>query len=333
MILRGSVKVRGLGRQFGDHDEVILPSDQSVWHDVPRTFARRVYVNGTRTIRIEMDWSELTSEMEQLTKYTNAEFVKLSKSAQKKAYGRNAAILPYRISFNGPRPLLPALMRYYLHEVFLIINIASPGAFRAYEVGFEDDRESKPFSLSAGLFEDAWLYSIDHGWPPIGLVSIDEVARWYHALLPDVSEIATTRLPKALFSLLHASDLSDAEPTVVLWLAQCLESLFEVPNALSRNILQSRSFALLGSPDNKKAVSKTFQQFFEARNSFVHGGADVSYPGGDFLSDNVLERFMSKWLRPTEFASSIVVAALQQHAKHNWRELTWAESYVPIEIS
>jgi len=332
MVFEGTLKLRGLGRHFGDHDEITLPSDRSVWLEMSTTFASRVFADINRTIRIEMDWSELVTAMQRLTKYTNDEFVKLSTSAQKRATAKSVVRIGYRISASGRRIAILGLLRYYLHEVFLIVNIASPGAFQAYEVDFEDDHPT-PFRLSAELFEDAWLYSIEHGWPPVGQVSVARVARWYQALLPNICEIADTRLPKALLSLLHASDFSAAEPTAVLWLAQCLESLFDVPAALSRNILQARSFALLGTPLNVKAVMKNIREFFEARNSFVHGGADVSHPAGDWLSDTALDHSMRKWLRPTEFATSLVISALQQHAKNNWRELRWAESFVPVPAS
>ena len=334
MIVQGFVKLRRVGRSFVEHDEITLSADRKVWADVAQVLSVRSYRRANRIIRIEVDWSSLVTEMQRLARYTQREIEAMSPKARQKAVqGKNIVRIAYRIEHKSGRNVTSALLRYFLYEIFLIVNIAAPGAFSAYEAQITGDWSEEPFGLSGELFEEAWFCSLDNSWPPIESLSVATVASWYRALMPGVTDIAMARLPKALYSLLHASVLSVVEPTSLLWLAQCMESLFEVPSALSRNVLQARTFALLGTPPNQKAAAKQLRAFFEARNSFAHGGADVVHPIGDRLSDAVVEAFLDTWMEPAAFGASVIVATLQQHAKNAWRESTGPNHTHPFQLT
>ncbi len=77
-------------------------------------------------------------------------------------------------------------------------------------------------------------------------------------------------------------------------------------------------------------MKQALTQFYEHRNKFAHGGADIVHPLRDWsLDEPALEGYMFKWIEPTFFASTLVIAALQLHAMNGWREVAWSETPAP----
>jgi len=168
-----------------------------------------------------------------------------------------------------------------------------------------------------------------HGWPQIEPLPLADVLAWRNALDIGTQQVAKLPTVKALFSLLHISRMDQTEPTAVLWLAQCLESLFSVPTALSFNYLTSRVPMLLGPPPDEKRFRRVLREFVGARNAFAHGGADVTHPlNHDGLDDPVLNAW-ERWMAPSDFASSIVIAALQRLVLNGWKSANWREGIEP----
>lgn len=332
-----TILLRGLGRSYADSDEIAYPADRVAWTDAPELLRERRFLVGDTTVQIEIDWRPVASEMLRQARYTAREYQKLSRRQKERTGRRLGAIrIPAVVTEAGRqrRHRTPALdlLRLAVHEAFLILNIAVPGSFSAAQMRIETERYPYPVSMRAELFEDAWISAIHQKWPSITPLPVSDVISWHRGLGLGTTQVATSRIAKALFSIQHASQIVREDPTVVIWLAQCLESLFGVPTALSRNILQTRSFALFGNPTNEKSVTKELREFYEARNSFAHGGAAVLHPLANEDLDGAVIEALVRWLQPAEFAASLVVAALQHHAQGGWQEIKWNETMVPIRL-
>jgi len=148
---------------------------------------------------------------------------------------------------------------------------------------------------------------------------------WFDSLEIGTQQVATGRVAKALFSVLHLARMDTTEPTAVIWLAQCLESLFDVPSALSVKFLAARVQALLGAPRRSKWFTSELRKFYEARNSFAHGGAAVIHPMYNDGLDGRVDYICQKWMDPADFAGSIVVSALQAYVRARSAEVLWEE--------
>lgn len=224
-------------------------------------------------------------------------------------------------------------VEHVLYEIFLICNISTPGSFSAYDVTIESDNYTPRHArIDSTFFEDAEYLAAENGWPAITSHPVDSVARWFYGLDVGTQQIAESRIAKALFSVLHLCQLDGTEPTVVIWLAQCLESLFAVPTSLAFNFLVSRSEALLGKAPKPKWFRSEWRRFFDARNAFAHGGSEVLHPMTDESIDPRVKDFFWKWVEPADFAASVVVAALQCYAVNQWRDLAWGETIEPLSV-
>lgn len=328
----------GIGRAYADSDNITYPADRGVWAEAPEVLRERVFMVGDITVRVEIDWRPIATEMLRQARYTAREYQKLPKRLKDRDGRRfDTFRLPAVVTEIGRHrrhrtPVLD-LLRLAIHDSYLILNITVPGTFSAAQIRVESERYPYPVPMRSELFEDAWIVAIHQHWPPIAPLQVGDVAKWYDRLGIGTTQVATSRIAKALFSTYHASQIVREDPTVVIWLAQCLESLFGVPAALSRNILQARAFALFGEPVKTKLVMKELKEFYEARNSFAHGGAAILHPLANEILDEAVDEALVRWLQPAEFAASLVVAALQRHVQEGLQEIKWSESMVPVPLS
>jgi hypothetical protein len=112
---------------------------------------------------------------------------------------------------------LPAYVELFLHDVFLILNIAAPGSF-----GGTIAAAKRELSLDPRLF----LYAGMDALP------LQDVLAWYDSLELGTSQLATSPMARALFHLLHLSSGPEDDVMTVLRLAQAVEGLGLSPESL-----------------------------------------------------------------------------------------------------
>lgn len=333
--------LRGIGREHGDEDDVFYDAYWEAWSEARDVLRERTYVHSNATYRFELDWSTMATVVRRQSKYTAAEWLELSEVDREAAlkFPRNARV-PIRVYCTGTGESSNSwmrLLRLLLSETFLAVNLAAPSAFsvdRMIVVTSDGFREDFPLRLGGLFFEEAWITALRNDWPTIEYVPLRKVWKWLIDLDLGTTQIATDRISRALFSVLHACQMPPDDPGTLMWLAQCVESLFDVPTALSKNLVWSRSAALFGNPSREKHMRKALAQFYEHRNKFAHGGADIVHPLRDWgLDEPALEGYMFNWIQPTFFASTLVIAALQLHAMNGWREVAWSETPAPQPVT
>jgi hypothetical protein len=325
--------LRRYGRNWAYSERIERIHDRSVQDFLAAQLCERQYTTPSGSIRLGFDWQSAYAGISENTDLSLQEWLDLPESRRP----REAISEPMRLTIYcveeslGRKPIDPTpYVELALYDVFLIANISTPGAFSSRHVTIEHDGHSLDrLVLDALFFEDAEYTASARGWPEIRVIPIDRVAQWYLDLELGTQQLATTRIAKALFSVLHLVQLNATEPAVVIWLAQCLESLYAVPPSLSFNFLVSRSESLLGAAPKRKWFRSEWRRFVEARNVFVHGGSDVVHPMTDERFDPNVKDLFWKWIEPSDFAASVVLATLQRYADNRWRDVEWREDLVP----
>jgi len=328
------VTFRGLGRTHSDEDEIFNPAHLAVWDAVPDVLSRRRYELDGTSYDFSIDWRRLAREKRRHAKYTVREWLKLSKVQQDRAL-RFAGSVKVNVacSIRTPSRATPELtqfdlLRLFLYEVFFVVNLAAPSAFSAAEVAIMGDGVARgSFSLHGLFFEEAWITAIRNGWPDIDFIPLDRVWRWYTGLGLDVKQVATNRISRAVFSILHVADMSAEEPSTLVWVAQCLESVLDIRQA-ARTATLARVRSLCGAPPDEQYVKKEIERFSTARNKFAHGSAPLLHPLASASLDEAAEEYFENWMEPTFFGSTLVLATLQQYAMRGWREAKWTEENV-----
>lgn len=324
-----TASVSGLSRYAANLESVTLVADRELWRDVQRLFSARSYrPPGLASVTVTVDWAQVVDVVFRDTQFTTREWMAKVDNNIDLVEDVRVEVPVQVIDENDAVKAFDArqLVELFFHEAFIVSNLAVPGSFGQTQIVIKHlEYGSVTLLLDSSLFEDAWITATRHAWPHVEVLPIFSVIEWYDSLNLGTQQVATSRVAKALFSLLHVAAMDRTEPTAVVWLAQALEALFDVPSALSHKFLSARVLALLGSPRTTKWFKSQIRQFYEARNAFAHGGAPVIHPMYDDGLDPRVDEECAKWMDPSDFAASIVVSALQAHVKNRSAEIAWEE--------
>lgn len=174
----------------------------------------------------------------------------------------------------------PAYVELFFHDVFLLLNLASPGSFGGTISITGGDLRVRELSFSPRVFESA---------APLDRLPLADVTAWYDGLGLGTEQLATTEVATALFQLLHLARRDEDEEESILRLARAAEALAVRPESLVR--------------------------LFELRDAVAQGRAPVFHPLQDDALDPRVEDATREWVEVADAAAHAVIAALQGRVK------------------
>jgi hypothetical protein len=328
---RHELRLYGLGRSYAFDRALTRRADIVVWSAVEAVLHRRTYRFGSAHVELKIDWSQAASEMRrQVDLPTLEELVGSRQSITITVQDKPYISVPITATWKGRgrQHAVPtgAFVELLLNEVYIILNLAAPGAFAIERAVLDGETivGTRGSYLKADLLERGWTVAVETGWPPIDVLEVQAVTTWFEQLQLGLAQVATQRIEKALYSVLHLAALQVDEPITVIWLAQCIEAIFDTPPTGSFGILVKRIEALLGQAP-AKALRTNLRRFYDARNAFSHGGAPVIHPMMHDGLDPRVSDVSQMWVPPAEFGAALVIAVLQVHIVNCWREVAWRE--------
>ena len=176
---------------------------------------------------------------------------------------------------------VPAYVELFFHDVFLILNLASPGSFGGTISITGGEFRVRELTFSPRVFEYA---------APLATVPLEQVVAWYDGLQLGTRQIAGDPITTALFELLHLARGEEDEEQSILRLARAAERLVERPESLRR--------------------------LFELRDEIARGRGPVIHPMQDDVLDPRVEDARREWIEVADVAAAAVIGALQQAAKN-----------------
>lgn len=115
----------------------------------------------------------------------------------------------------------PGVVERYFHDVFLLANVAVPGAFGGVVTTTGSEYRVDELTFDASLFEYGWV----KGGRAIGALPLADVVAWYDAHGFGTRDVAESPIEKALFHLLQVARNGGDEWTTRLRLSHCLDAL------------------------------------------------------------------------------------------------------------
>lgn len=329
-------------RSFGGYEEETSRADLAVWEEIARTYS---VVQGSSELHgayeIRIDWGpRLRYERKYCALWNGA-----ANDPQRRFDGfefEHVHVCPASVEFmlvstdkyrDGSHELHQLLV-----DLYLIANLATPGSFNLHRSFIRNTQldPAKDFlaqtelDLSEYVFETAWHEGRTHPWLKVGFISFVDVESWFRSLNLVGKSVATTDTERAIFSLLQLGRVSFMDQTAVMWIASALEALFDTPSGSSFSFLCKRAGALLMLTESEGTqLRRLLREFFDLRNAFVHGGGRIHHILADDR-DKSVEDDISNLLGATNFASAVLVAAIQELVRRNWKGIAFHEQLGPM---
>ncbi|MEA2489233.1 MAG: hypothetical protein QOH21_1025 [Acidobacteriota bacterium] len=169
----------------------------------------------------------------------------------------------------------PAYVELFFHDVFLLLNLASPGSFGGTLSITGGELRVRELTFHPHVFASA------AGLPQLPLPS---VIAWYDALQTGTQQVATSDEAKALFQLLRLGRAEEDEEQSIVRLATAVEALRVAP--------EPRLLAL--------------------RDELLHGRIPIFHPMHDDGLDARVEDATRQWIGIADAAATLVIRTLQE---------------------
>lgn len=171
----------------------------------------------------------------------------------------------------------PAYVELFFHDLFLLLNLASPGSFGGTISITGGSFRVRELSFDPRVFAYA---------APAASLPLADVVRWYDGLNLGTQQIATNGVATALMQLLHLARGAECEEDSILRLAIAADAVVE-----------------------KTSVPR---RLFELRDDIALGRAPVFHPMHDDALDPRVEDATREWIEVADATAGLVIGALQQ---------------------
>jgi hypothetical protein len=171
----------------------------------------------------------------------------------------------------------PAYAELFFHDVYLLLNLASPGSFGGTVTITGSELKARELVFSPRVFAYA---------QGLGRVPLEQVTAWYDGLGLGTRQVAASGEAVALFELLQLARGEEDEEVAVLRLGRAAEAL----------VGRVKPLAVL----------------FALREEIARGRTPVFHPMHDDALDGAVEDATREWIEAADDAASLVIRTLQQ---------------------
>jgi hypothetical protein len=173
----------------------------------------------------------------------------------------------------------PAYVELFFHDVFLLLNLSTPGSFGGTISIAGGELRVRELTFSPRVFEYA---------TGLERLPLEQVVRWYDALAIGTQQVAGSAEAAALFQLLHLARYEEDEEQSILRLANAAEAL---------------------------NVARASARLFDLRHLIAQRRAPVLHPMHDDALDPRIEDSLREWLEVADTAASMVITELQKRIR------------------
>ena len=173
IIEKYSLNFTSIGGFFGPYEEIRYPLHVKSWESAIHLLNNKEFIDNGYKIAINIDWSKALEESRKDEEFI--EKIKVKPKTKKEAKRVMDLIKPkpfsipciVHIDTRKKKKLEQEFSRYfvwyYLHDVFLLLNLSSPGSanFYSLELPSKQNYNKTDLNLSTDYFELAWIRGIE----------------------------------------------------------------------------------------------------------------------------------------------------------------------------
>jgi hypothetical protein len=174
----------------------------------------------------------------------------------------------------------PSYVELFFHDVFLLLNLASPGSFGGTISITGGELRVRELTFDARVF----AYGA-----PLATLPLADVVTWYDGLKLGTQQVASGAVATALMQLLHLARGPEREEDSILRLAVAAD-------------------ALVGT-------AKVPPRLFELRDDIAYGRVPLFHPMHDDALDPRVEDATREWIEVADAAAGVVIGELQERVR------------------
>jgi len=172
----------------------------------------------------------------------------------------------------------PAYVELFFHDVFLLLNLASPGSFGGTVSITGGELRVRELTVDPRVFTVA---------APLATLALADVVTWYDGLKLGTQQVVSGGVATALVQLLHLARGPESDEDSVMRLATAASALDVKPP----------------------------RRLFELRDDIAHGRVPMLHPMHDDALDPRVEDATREWIEVADAAAHLVIAALQERVR------------------
>lgn len=181
---------------------------------------------------------------------------------------------------NFDRRNAPAYAELFFHDVYLLLNLSTPGSFGGTISILGGELRVRELAFRPRVFEYA---------TGLERVPIRQVVSWYDGLELGTKQVADHAEAAALFQILHLARGEEDEEQSILRLANAAEAL---------------------------NVARASARLFDLRHLIAQRRGPVLHPMHDDGLDPRIEDSLREWVEVADTAASMVITELQKRIRH-----------------
>ena len=180
---------------------------------------------------------------------------------------------------NLDRKNAPAYVELFFHDVYLLLNLSTPGSFGGTVSILGGELRVRELTFSPRVFEYA---------SGLERLPLAQVAAWFDGLELGTQQVAGSAEAAALFQLLHLARGEEDEEQAILRLGNAAEAL---------------------------NVERASARLFDLRHLIAQRRGPVLHPMHDDGLDPRIEDSLREWVEVADTAASMVIAELQKRIR------------------
>jgi hypothetical protein len=174
----------------------------------------------------------------------------------------------------------PAYAELFFHDVFLLLNLASPGSFGGTITITGGELRVRELTFDPRVFAYA---------APFATLRLTDVVRWYDSVTLGTQQIASPGVATALVQLLYLARSPERDDESIVRLAIAAEAV------VARDHIPARLLTL--------------------RDDIAHGRVPMIHPMHDDSLDPRVEDATREWIELADTAACLVIGALQERIR------------------
>ena len=259
-----------------------------------------------------------------------SDFSNLVKGSENDFFNGGNITIEVRYDYIESKYLTKYVVLSFIDNLFICSNLSFPGILNLYKTRIFGEKDFyEDFFLGSVFFESVWEVSKTfHNWPKIQRIPLKKVFNWSKSLEINLTPIAENNIERALYSLLEISNnLSNDNPTIVVWITNALEAVYNIKSGDPIiKYLKRRIFLHLGQSEHTRKINKSINEFYAYRSSFVHGDLKILRLGAFkyYNEEKISDYYNSLW-KLINFGNTLLISTLQKMILQNYKELEFEE--------